>query len=92
VWSKLDARESHGGAGQNPNRDVDGGANDDEFDDDVVFDPSYSDDTEDNYYLQGHHSRGPARTGYGYNLRFAVLSCFNRGGISAHGNALRSVK
>ena len=50
-------------AGQNPNRDRENDANDDEFDGDSYLDPSYSDNTGDDFYVQGQHT-GPGHTNY----------------------------
>ena len=58
------ASSESGVTGQNPNRNADNDADDDEFDGDSYFDPSYSEDTGDDYYLQG-QQRKPGQTNYG---------------------------
>ena len=51
-------------AGQNPNRSPEDGADVDEFDGDSYYEPSDSDDTRDDFYVQGQRT-GPGRTNYG---------------------------
>ena len=55
-------------AGQNPNRnpDNDDDDDDDEFYGDSYFDPSYSDGTGDDFYLQRPHTGG-GQANYGYS-------------------------
>ena len=50
--------------GENPNRNSENDADNDEIDGESYVDPSYSDNTRDDLYLHGQHS-GPRRTNYG---------------------------
>jgi len=52
-------------AGENPNRHRKNDANDNEFDGDSYLDPSYSDNTGDDFYVQEQHT-GPDHTNYRY--------------------------
>jgi len=51
-------------AGQNPNREEENDADDDQFDGDSYLDPSYS-DAGDDFYLQGQYSAGSRRPNVG---------------------------